>query len=116
MKNKVLKTLKRKEPELIGMSLRVPEPLKNDIDKLAKDNNLSSNALIIGILDNFFNSANSRHEEKILTYLKAFRNDIRKEIKTMLEEGLNNDDEFIEIYNALLERNADLTQLIEELK
>lgn len=116
MKNRLLKELTKKEPELVPLSLRIPEATKKDIEITAKENQLSANALSIAILDDFFNGASTKYEHKIVTFLEMFKLETEQKIKELVEENLHNDDEFIDIYNSLLQRNAELTELIGELK
>ncbi len=116
MKNRLLKKLTKKEPELVPMSLRIPEAIKKDIEVTARENQLSSNALALAILDEFFNGSSTKYENKIVTFLEMFLNETKQEISNLTEENLQHDEEFKDIYKSLLNRNHELTELIGELK
>lgn len=115
MKNKILKKLK-KDDDQVAFSIRLPLTLKTDLQTFANKNSVSTNSLITLVLEEFKYGNFSSNEHKIVTFLEMFKLETEQKIKELVEENLHNDDEFIDIYNSLLQRNAELTELIGELK
>ena len=69
-KNKIIKSVKRQEEEKVAVSLKLPASLKSELQKVAEQESISMNSLIVAILHSFVDDdcGKALHEAQSLLF------------------------------------------------
>lgn len=106
MLTKAIQKAKGDEEKKVGVSLKMAETFRNKLQTIADKNNVSLNALIIGMLETVYESKESNNSNYMDEYTKF--SEIIQECNEYIEKGL---DEDILGFNPFIKRNIAINEI-----